>query len=195
MLAWWTGALTHSISLPTGRSVTQALKTGEHSSGLPCSLVRKRKWRALGFASSGRGVREVFGYFRSNIRCRRRIYFSGMFEAGLWQQWRLPDWDGMVASAPDSAAVACHLWLRRTFRCQGSGTTSSPRPAGLWTHSLEVSLHLLMLPTGIFPFLNTFLTGWKLDRIGLSSLQLKPDQNTASVLVFKNRSLSSLRKT
>lgn len=122
MLTWWTGALTHSISLPTGRSVTQALKTGDHSSGLPCSLVRKRKWRVLGFASSGRGVREVFGYFRSNILYRRRIYFSGMFEAGLWQQWRLPDWDGMVASAPDSAAVACHLWLRRTFRCPGSGS-------------------------------------------------------------------------
>jgi hypothetical protein len=40
-----------------------------------------------------------------------------------------------------------------------------------------------MFSTGIFPFLNTFLTGLKLDRIRLSSL--KPDQNTVSVLVLK----------
>lgn len=109
----------------------QGLKTGDHSSGLPCSLIRKGKWRILGFVSSGGGVREVFGYFSSNILCHRRIYFSGMFEAGLWQQTEASRWrqHGSLCSRLSSSGMHALSDLEGLPDARGEvGSKLKPQP-------------------------------------------------------------------
>lgn len=152
----------------------QGLKPGAHYLGLP--WVQKGKWYILGFVPSGSGVREVFGYFSGNILCLHGIYFSKNLEEATEASWLRQH--GGLDSKPSSCGISGpdsegppDVWSDGGYLRPRPAAGSEPGPSYRHLSTLQ---HV--------PF-------WlKPDSTRLSSLQVKPDQNTASARKDINQS-------